>query len=302
MKGQKRNSYAARRLGTAFAGALIAAILLFHTKKESEPLSGYGMFSWHAEAIADAQAQDLDACMDKAGVTEIYQHFSNSTSEEEIVSFVERMSKRNVAVYALIGEAEWAYEKERSQLLAQLKWISQYNEGQKKSARIQGVMVDVEPYILKEWDEGDEERDALMKGYVGGMEQAYGYASDQKLELLVCIPTFYDVTNEELLEQLVAQACDGIAVMNYNRTDEYGQIAKEVGFAREYGKEVLCIYELQKSGVHDLEEINTYAEKGLDALWESADRLKRQFGYERLRFAYHYYEPLRELLGQTKMP
>ena len=98
------------------------------------------------------------------------------------------------------------------------------------------------------------------------------------------------------LEKLISYACDGVAVMNYNRRDEYGQMAMEVGFAREYGKEILCIYELQKPGKHELEEINTYANEGLKALWKSRERLEKQFGYDKLGFAYHYYKPLKEML------
>ena len=74
-------------------------------------------------------------------------------------------------------------------------------------------------------------------------------------------------------------------------------MAKEVGYAREYGKGVICIYELQKPGRHQLEEINTYSEQGLEALWESSRRLEDQFGYDRLQFAYHYYNPLKEMLA-----
>ena len=73
-------------------------------------------------------------------------------------------------------------------------------------------------------------------------------------------------------------------------------MAMEVGFAREYGKEILCIYELQKPGKHELEEINTYANEGLKALWKSRERLEKQFGYDKLGFAYHYYKPLKEML------
>ena len=76
------------------------------------------------------------------------------------------------------------------------------------------------------------------------------------------------------------------------------QIAKEVGYAREYQKDVVCVYELQEPGSHDLEEINTYAGLGLKALWSSARRLEAQFGYERLQFGYHYYDPLTDLLAK----
>ena len=110
-------------------------------------------------------------------------------------------------------------------------------------------------------------------------------------------PYLYDAVDKDMLEELISNGCDGVAVMNYNRRDEYGQIAMETGFAREYGKGIICIYELQKPGNHDLEDENTYANEGMEALWQSSKRLERQFGYERMRFAYHYYRPLKEMLG-----
>ena len=51
-----------------------------------------------------------------------------------------------------------------------------------------------------------------------------------------------------VLEQIVKEGCDGIAVMNYNRADEYGQMETEVELAEKYGKKVICIYELHGTG------------------------------------------------------
>lgn len=266
-------------------------------RQEEERFAGFGMFSWKEEAMKDEEAKALSECIDSAFVTEIYQYFS----EENLLSgtgasFVRRMGEKGTAVYALMGEAAWAYEKDGASLIEKIRQVAEYNGQQERQGRIQGVMVDVEPYLLEEWDQGSQARSSLMEGYLQGIECAYVYATGNNLKFLVCIPTFYDATNREILERLIASACDGVAVMNYNRTDEYGQMAMEVGFAREYEKEVICIYELQKAGKHRLEEINTYAEAGMDMLKASAGRLEKQFGYEKLRFAYHYYEPLKEML------
>lgn len=269
-------------------------------RQGEERPTGFGMFSWKEEAMGDEEAKALSECTDSAFVTEIYQYFSEESLTSGMgASFVGRMEERGMAVYALMGEAAWAYEKDGASLIEKIRQVAEFNVQQGDEGKIQGVMVDVEPYLLEEWDEGSKERSRLMEDYLQGMECAYVYAAGNNLKFLVCIPVFYDVTNKEILEGLIAKACDGVAVMNYNRTDEYGQMAMEVGFAREYEKEIICIYELQKAGKHQLEEINTYAEAGLDMLKASAARLKNQFGYERLRFAYHYYEPLKEMLRIT---
>lgn len=192
--------------------------------------AGFGLFSWKEEAIGEAEEKALSECIDSAFVTEIYQQFSKEALlSGEAASFVRRMDGKGAAVYALAGEAAWAYEQDGASLIEKLRQVAEYNSRQGRESRIQGMMVDVEPYLLEEWDKGKEERGRLMAGYLQGMERAYAYAAEAGLKFLVCIPTFYDATNRDILEGLIAGACDGVAVMNYNRTDEYGQMAMEVG-------------------------------------------------------------------------
>lgn len=285
---------------TALSVCIVVVFLIFYLgtrhKKNEVPQTGFGMFSWGTEAMAEEEAETLSDCIRLAHVAAIYQEFSEDSFESgEADRFIERMGKQKVQVYALMGEREWAYEADGSSLIEAMENAADYNRKRTKY-RIDGVMVDVEPYLTDQWDEGYDKRAELMDSYLSCMEHAYEYAREQELEFFVCIPTFYDITNGDILEKLISGACDGIAVMNYNRTDEYGQIAREVGYAREYGKKIICIYELQEAGSHDLEEINTYANEGMEALYQSAERLKNQFGYEKLQFAYHYYKPLKALL------
>lgn len=260
----------------------------------------YGLFSWSDKVVTDQeQWPELLYCMERTGVTSLYQSFSQESLDSgEAESFIRRMRAAGEAVYMLMGDAEWAYEPEGESLLREIQRAVHYNESCQEEGRIAGVMVDVEPYLLDEWDGSDREREELMESYLSGMENAYQYAASKGLFFWACIPTFYNSSCRGVLEELIADACDGVAVMNYNRQDEYGQMAHEVGYAREYGKKVRCIYELQEAGRHDLEEINTYAQEGLDKLWLSAEGLSRQFGYEGLGFDYHYYEPLKEMLRE----
>ena len=275
------------------AGACFAAA-------KQEPLSGkFGLFSWNVSVMAESEKDTLNRCIQQAGVGRIYQNIpEQNLALKETAGFIRRMSARSVEVYSLLGDSEWSYEKDGGSLRYELEQIVLYNAGQEKNARIAGVMVDVEPYLLDEWGRSSRSRKKLMERYLSGIKKGYDYAVENRLKFGVCIPVFYDVTNEDILEELISTACDGIALMNYDRTDEYMQIAKEVGYAREYQKDVVCVYELQEPGSHDLEEINTYAGLGLKALWSSATRLEAQFGYERLQFGYHYYDPLTDLLAK----
>lgn len=285
------------RAGFLLCAALAALLLLAGVRVNS---AGFGLYSWDEDALeAGGEAEALAACIKEAGVKRVYQEFSKESLEDGAAeAFVKRLKKQSVEVFALFGAEEWARDKKGETVIKTMRRVARYNEGKSRSARITGVMVDVEPYLLDEWDEGSRARRKLMENYLSSMEAAYAYAEEHDLELWLCIPNFYDTGFEDILESLISDACDGIAVMNYNRTDEYMQIAKEVGLAREYGKGVECIFELQEPHQHELEEINTYAGVGLDALWRSAARLEKQFGYDRLRFAYHYYRPLQQMLAE----
>lgn len=265
--------------------------------EEKQHGRGFGMFSWSEDIMEEAERESLYACLDAAEVTDVYQKFSKeSLGAERSAAFIGDMRVKEVNVFALMGEPEWAYEKDGKSLLQELGYVAEYNEAHEQSQRILGVMVDVEPYLLKEWKKGGETRRELMDGFLSCIKHAYAYAGEKDLKFWVCIPIFYDSSNEEILEELIGHGCDGVAVMNYSRRDEYGQMAKETGYAREYGRDIICIYELQPPGRHELEEINTYANEGLEALWQSARRLEGQFGYERLKFAYHHYEALKKAL------
>lgn len=282
-----------KRAGCALLCVLAAALLLAGTKP-----AGYSLYSWDQETLEEADA--LAACAKEAGVKRVYQEFSkDSLKDGAAEAFVKGLKKKSVDVFALLGAKEWARDKKGEEVIKTIRRVAEYNKGKSGSARITGVVVDVEPYLLDEWDEGGKARKKLLENYLSGMKAAYACAQEQKLEMWLCIPHFCDASyGEDILESLIAEACDGIAVMNYNRTDEYMQIAREVGLAREYGKGVECIFELQEPYQHGLEEIHTYATVGLDALWKSAARLEKQFGYDRLQFAYHYYRPLQELLEE----
>lgn len=300
-----------KKIGLAVLMAAILLIAIFGItgsglsawlQRQIDRISGreekYGVFSWKSDLLGEEEWGIFEQCQEQASVGELYQEFPKGFLQtQQAKDFLGEMSRQEIAVYNLVGEASWAYETEGDSLREVIEETAAFNSSQPKDKRIQGIMADVEPYLLEEWEEGENQRERLMAGYLSGISEAYQAAQSEGLSLLVCIPVFYDTSCQEILESLIRDGCDGVAVMNYNRRDEYGQIKNEVQLAKSYGKEIICVYELQEAGQHDLEEMNTYAEEGLEALRKSAESLRRSFEYGGLRFAYHYYEPLKDMLG-----
>ncbi len=273
---------------------------LSETDREEGPQGKkFGLFSWNDWVLKEEEFDTLTQCMNQTHVTEVYQNFTEENYRlGETEEFVSRLRERNVSVYALLGDAQWSYEENAGTLIKEMEAAVRYNKQQPEEKQIKGFMIDVEPYILDEWNADESFRQSLMLKYLKCMETAYTYARKNRMEFLVCIPAFYDDAYPEVLERLVSDGCDGIAVMNYDRADEYGQISAETELARSHDRRIICIYELQDAGLHGLEEIQTYANAGLDALWQSAGELKNRLDYDKLMFAYHYYLPLKNMLNK----
>ena len=72
----------------------------------------------------------------------------------------------------------------------------------------------------------------VMAQFVQNAAKAYEAAKEQNLLVILCIPNFYDSMGmEQSLEKLVRSGCDAVAVMNYDKTDEAGQIFEEAAIA-----------------------------------------------------------------------
>lgn len=251
-----------------------------------------GLFSWEKSAVIEEEI--FFENMKDLGITEVYQEMSVSLEEEDIKDFLEEARERTIDIYMLVGEAEWAVEEDAKGLIDAIDRLILINGNLKEEACIKGILVDVEPYLLDEWK---HESDKIMHGYVEAMKKAYAYANKNGLKMILCIPYFYDIKGfDKELEELVALACDSIAVMNYYRDLEVSNIEKEISYAEKYGKTVVTIYEMKVAGTHGITEKNTYGHLGFCAVKENFKILQKTYKKQRIMMAYHDYEAVKEVL------
>lgn len=268
-------------------------------QKTADAHSKYSIFSWKDEIVSAEERTVLLSILDQMNIGAIYQSFSTeSLASQEVESFLSQMVEHNIDVFHLTGEAQWGLEADGASLKEEIMKVDLFNQKVDKQTRLKGIVIDVEPYLLDEWDKADKKgKVKILETFNDGLEAAYQVAQDKELIMIVTIPHFYDRYSLYELDRLISLAGDGIAVMNYDRTDEYTQIKNEVNFAKKYGKQVINIAELQRPGVHKLEDINTYYNVGLDELQKSWASLDERFQYPKLSFSYHYYESLKELIN-----
>ena len=253
--------------------------------KDVIPDHGHGLFSWHDEVFEAEERETLLQLMREQGLTELYQDVPHTTPTALVKELAEACRALGIRFYLLVGEPEWALDRKAAELRSEIQ----------RAALIgcDGVMVDIEPGSTDQWK---KDRDSVMSSMTEAFLKGKAAAEREGLEMIACFSWYYDDYGYEAeLEQLIAEGCDTFAIMNYHREDEVGQIQTEAELCRRYGKALISIYELQEVGKYDLEEIHTYREAGLPALWESWDELRNAFPDQEISAALHEYRALKAM-------
>ena len=275
--------------------SLMSSLHFFRsTANNSSPSLRRGMFEWQEERVKDRN--DVNELIGKFQITDWYQELSVPVDRKTTAAFVSHLHQSEVKAYALVGETEWGYEADGASLIAYLEELVRYNTGVKPAERLDGVMVDVEPYTRSRWKEDPARH---METYVSGMIEAYRYAQKHDLIFIACIPRHYDDQGlTELLEILIRNGCDEVAVMDYDCGAEAEKLETEARFAEKYDKVLHCILEFQRVGKHGLTEDKTYRNKGLAAAEAAWNQVDQAFPSISIVHDYHWSKPLIEMMEE----
>ena len=254
------------------------------------------LFSWSANEILEGPSE-LFQTMTDLQLDTLYQSFSSTLGQEDIQSFLVNAKKSDISVNLLDGDPRWALQRDGQAMIKVIDRLIQINRHLDKNTRIKTVIFDVEPYLLDQWNNQTNEK--IMDDFVVAMTKAYQVAHENNLEMIICIPYFYDNMGfSEQLEDLIESACDSIAIMNYYKGKEIPNITLEVALAHKYKKQVITIYEVQAPGSHDLEDKNTYYHDGISAIDKNFKNLQAEFYDETIFIAFHEYRALKEILSR----
>ena len=270
--------------------------ILFLKSKNSQEIRG--LFSWKSDEVIEGSTQ-LFETMEDFKLNTLYQQFSRKIEEEEIIRFLENAKERNIEVFLLDGNPKWALDKDGKSMIKVVDRVIKINKGLDEKDWIKSIVFDVEPYLLDEWNE--ESKEGIMDSFISGMKAVYEKASASKLEVIVCIPYYYDTIGlDNQLEELIKTGSDSIAIMNYFRENEVNHIEQEVEFADKYGKKIINIYELQAPGEYGLKDINTYYNEGISAAEKSFKKIRNELNGKDISIAFHEYRALKEILSLSK--
>ncbi len=209
-------------------------------KRYNLPTTNTAIFSWNTDHLKDVDLlTDLD-------VSTVFQE----TSEKDDGKVLAALG--DFDVYLLTGDPTM-------ELDAMKDAVTRAQQG------YCGLVLDVEPYACDEWAD-ESSRAAILSSYCEQLEYLYVYAQEHSVELILCIPYWYDELGyEDELERLV-KASDGLCVMNYSRGNEQQNIAREYELAGTYYKKLWTAYELTQSDGKLVMDNNTYHEQGISSV------------------------------------
>ena len=194
------------------------------------------------------------------GIDVVYLHAPPGFSDDDaFAGFVAAATAAGVTVFASGGTPEWSTDS-----AAFTGWVDEVVG----SGLFAGIVADVEPYLLPDWE--TKKRNRLIRSYLGSIGAASAAAGD--LPFLAAVPFWwdqrqFDVRRTSLVESVLDRVSGGIVVMAYRDTaaliEEFA--ATEVALATANGKTAIVGVETNEVGPTYV----TFFEEG-EALLETA--------------------------------
>ncbi|MDU5142154.1 MAG: hypothetical protein E6230_08220 [Paenibacillus dendritiformis] len=253
---------------------LVSAVLMAGFKQANEPQQA--TWVWQAERIVSEPKQLLSFAKNNR-IDVLYLHIHPDVPESAYRQFVREAAQEGIEVHALAGDPAWALPEYRERMLAFLHKIQHYNAEAAEEERFRGIHLDIEPYVLPQWQEDPSE---IIDGWMDNLDVFLEAGRKTgNLEFGVDIPVWFDGfagtdSSEASLAESVMKRFDSTTLMAYRHELEGGNgilalIREEMAIGDRLGTKVLVgINAKPMPG----EEHTTFANQGAAAM---ADALKQ---------------------------
>lgn len=273
--------------------------LLVTRRTDGEPRAGSttsgvnrrSIFSWSGYYLESGKEAIFHEVMEMLDCDTVYQTVEENESQQVVLDYLQRRQADGHRVYYLCGHTSWALEPDAASMMRELNKVIAWNEAAREAGitGFYGILYDIEGLF------NNGSMDQAVKNY----KTVYPVAKEHGIKVEACISYRLDTSYgfESQLEDLVANGCDSLAVMNYYKRNTEGfNIQFELELCQKYGKELVNITEMQRVGSHNLTADQTYHDDGIDAVEQMWREIQAVFDCD-LNFSYHYLNPLIELLG-----
>ena len=282
-------------------------------RAKRDPAAPRAMWMWKLDPVTNPQVRDdLFAFCQQTGMTHLYLYLGETplskvapAYQDRLAVFLTEAHAQKLRVDALTGNPLWAMRQHHQVLLDWIQGFLDYNAKCPKAARIDGVHLDVEPYLLAEWESRKEAFKVQYVELMAKCRELVVKAKQPEFQLGIAIPIFYD--REGDFERQVLAHVDYVALMDYYdaAVDLIERASYHVKLAGELGKSLVIGVETQ-----DLVQMgqgkrrNTFHEEGWEDMESQLAQVTKAFrgrpGFAGL--AIHAYESYRLLQRGRNVP
>ena len=284
-------------------------------RAKKNPHAPRASWVWKYDPVSNLRVRQelLDFC-ERTGIETLYIYFGEEPPTETppefqkgLAEFLALAHAHGIQVQALQGNPLWALKPSHPLVLKWVKGYLDFNRAQPDNRRIDGVHLDIEPYLTPQWETDDRQR--IKEQFLDLMRQLRDLIDTQKgdhpFELGLAIPVFYN--REPDFEEGLLKQADYAALMDYYDTglDIVTQGRFHVDLAKRAGKRLVIGVETQ-----DLVRMgqgkrrNTFHEEGWQEMEEALAQVTEAFAKESsfAGIAIHAYDSYRLLQKGRNVP
>ncbi|MBI4435843.1 MAG: hypothetical protein HY590_00290 [Candidatus Omnitrophica bacterium] len=278
-----------------------------------DPLHPRSLWVWNIDPAQNLKARkELFELCDRTGIQNLYLYIGEFSEKEDpkyaehLEGFLREAHKRKLRIEALTGNPIWQFEENHAVALQWIRAFLEFNQKRPVEARMDGISLDIEPYLDQAWNENREKVKASFLSLLKKIRALLGEYPDQKFRFGVVAPIFYDAEGPEF-EKSIFEAVDTIALMDYYDTvREIGgnavshlQLAEAMGKKVSIGVETQDLVAMKQGGRR-----NTFFEEG----WEGMEEVLKEVaqGVEAYSsfegFSIHHYSSYKNLQKSRNVP
>lgn len=216
---------------------------IYHEKNQ------HGTWLWNTQWIHDC-ADDIISFCQMNYVKLIYLQNKSQGNIEFYRSFIRKAHMAGIEVHALNGAPEWGkinHEREGEYFI---QWVSEYNRQVEKEEQFTGIHLDVEPYLLTDWE---QDKDSIIQSWTDNMKKWLIKGKQAELFMAADIPFWvYRLQmpdEDKKVSHWMLEQFDSLTIMAYrNQSNAIYKIAQELLIqADELGKSIFIGVDLNKT-------------------------------------------------------
>lgn len=262
--------------------------------------TSYSTWLWDAHILETDMDRTLSS-INEMNIQSVYLQYSSKVSHEAYKQFISSLQKTGVNVYALDGAPNWGITNHESKQQF-LDWLQDYQAHALDHEQFKGIHLDVEPYLLDNWEKDQEE---IVSLYQTLLLQLKDFASNINISLGVDIPFWFDqVTYDNqygqgYLSQWIIQNTDETTLMAYRdfAKGKNGIIdisSTEVDWAEQANKKIVIAVEAEELP----ESHTTFYDNDKHALASEIEWVQAHYKDRIAGIAIHSFEGMRTLLQE----